>query len=40
MTRHHAHTGDLLVMVVAGVVVLVCAALVISGFAQMLGGAA
>lgn len=40
MTRHHAHTGDLLVMVVSGAVVLICAAVVISGVARLIGGAA
>jgi hypothetical protein len=40
MSRHHAHTGDLLVMVVSSLVVIVCAAVVISGLARLLGGAA
>ena len=39
MTRHHAHTGDHLVMALAGTVVIVCAAVVISGLARLLGGA-
>lgn len=38
MNRHHAHMGDLLVMVVSGTVVLVCAAVCISGLFRLLGG--
>jgi len=40
MNRHHAHTSDHLVMVLAGTVVLVCAAVCWSGLVRLFGGAA
>ena len=38
MTRHHAHTGDHLVMALAGLVVGVCASVCWAGLVRLLGG--
>jgi hypothetical protein len=38
MTRHHAHTGDRLVMVLGTAVVLVFGAWSVVGLVRMLGG--
>ena len=40
MGRHHAHAGNGLVMAVAGLVVIVCAAGVVAVMDRLLGGAA
>jgi hypothetical protein len=40
LSRHHAHAGDRLVMTLAGLVAVVCAAVCWSGMALLIGGAA
>jgi hypothetical protein len=38
MTRHHAHAGNHLVMALAGLVAVVCAAVVWTGMVLLIGG--
>lgn len=40
MTRHHAHTGDHLVMALGSAAVIVLGALCWAGLVRLLGGAA